>query len=83
MGRHFIIIIDHQPLKYHLDKKFTAPSQCTWLVELIVYDYEIEYKLGNVNIVADALSRINSIDATIHAISSVSFDVLDRIKTTW
>ena len=83
MGRHFIIKIDHQPLKYLLDQKLTIPSQFTWLAKLMAYDYEIQYKHGKVNTVADALPRMSTLEVTLQAICSVSTDMRDRIKSTW
>ena len=77
MGRHFIIKTDHQPLKYLLDHKLTNPSQHTWLAKLLAYDYEIQYKQGKGNIVADALSRVYSTNVSLHAISSIASDVMD------
>ena len=58
--RHFIIKTDHQPLKYLLEQKVVTPSQHVWLAQLMAYDFEIMYKKGSENRVADALSRVPS-----------------------
>jgi hypothetical protein len=44
------------------------------------FDFTIEYKPGHTNIVADALSRRDTPDAQLHALSSPSFELLEDIK---
>lgn len=39
---HFIIKIDHQPLKYIIKQKIFTSSQYMWLAKLMPYDYEIQ-----------------------------------------
>ncbi|GJX17947.1 putative mitochondrial protein, partial [Tanacetum coccineum] len=56
---HFKIRTDHFSLKYLLDQKLTTPFQLKWIPKLLGYDYEIVYKRGVDNVVADALSRVN------------------------
>ena len=58
LGRHFIIRPDHFSLKYFMEQKITSSFQSKWLGKLIGYDYEICYKKGEDNMVADGLSRI-------------------------
>ena len=72
VGRHFIIRTDHQPLKYLLEQKVSTPSQHTWLAQLMAYDFEIVYKKGAENRVADALSRVPSQEISCMALSSIS-----------
>ncbi|GJZ49966.1 transposon ty3-I gag-pol polyprotein [Tanacetum coccineum] len=60
LDRHFNIKTDHFSLKYLLDQRFTTPFQAKWLPKLLGYDYEISYKKGSENHVADALSRISN-----------------------
>lgn len=57
-GHHFIIKTDHQSLKYLLEQKLTTLMQQKWLAKLMGLDYEIVYKKGKENVVADALSRL-------------------------
>lgn len=57
MGRHFIIKTNHFSLKNLLDRKITTSMQQKWLTKLMGYDYEIYFKSGQDNKVADALSR--------------------------
>lgn len=58
LGSKFIIRTDQKSLKILLDQTISTTAQQRWLVKLLGYDYEIEYKRGKENYVADALSRI-------------------------
>lgn len=57
LGRHFKICTDHFSLKYLLEQCIPTPMQHKWLTKLIGYDFEISYRSGKENNVADALSR--------------------------
>lgn len=65
------IYTDHQPLTYALSNRNTNYKLKRWKSILEEYNYEIKYKPGSTNIVADALSRppqqINSLTATLHS----------------
>ena len=82
-GRHFVIRTDHHSLKYLLQQRITFPGQHTWLTKLMGYDYEINYKKGRENVVADALSRVNSSELMFMAISTISSDLMQQIQSTW
>ncbi|XP_070682337.1 uncharacterized protein [Malus domestica] len=56
-GRHFIIKTDHNSLKYFLSQRTNTPFQQKWVSKLLGFDYEVQYRHGKENIVADALSR--------------------------
>ena len=57
MGRHFKVKIDHDSLKYFLEQWLLSEEQQKWVTKMLGYDFEIVYKKGKENIVADALSR--------------------------
>ena len=57
LGHHFIIKTDHYSLRFLLEQRITTPLQQKWLTKLMGMDYEIHYKRGKENLVADALSR--------------------------
>nr|CAD1820600.1 unnamed protein product [Ananas comosus var. bracteatus] len=57
LGRHFIIYTDHRSLKYLMEQRVSSEMQQKWTAKLLGYDYEIRYKKGVDNSVADALSR--------------------------
>ncbi|GJZ17305.1 retrotransposable element Tf2 [Tanacetum coccineum] len=60
LDRHFKIKTDHFSLKYLMGQRLTTPFQTKWLPKLLGFDYEISYKSGSKNVVANALSRISS-----------------------
>lgn len=61
-GRKFTLITDHQPLQFIFGKNkgipVTAAARITrWSLILAAYDYDIQYKKGNLISNADGLSR--------------------------
>ncbi|KAL0283697.1 UNVERIFIED_CONTAM: Retrovirus-related Pol polyprotein from transposon.6 [Sesamum angustifolium] len=56
-GEKFQIFTDHKSLKYILMQKELNLRQRKWIELLKDCDYTIDYHLGKVNMVADALSR--------------------------
>ncbi|KAA8540776.1 hypothetical protein F0562_024305 [Nyssa sinensis] len=57
LGRRFFIQTDQRSLKYFLEQPVATPEQQKWVAKLLGYDYEIVYRPGRENSVADALSR--------------------------
>ncbi|KAK7099404.1 hypothetical protein V1264_003547 [Littorina saxatilis] len=57
-GRHFVLEIDHQPLKC-LQRNPTNPRLLRWSLQLQPYSFTINYIPGKDNLGADYLSRIN------------------------
>lgn len=57
MGRHFIIKTDQKSLKFLTEQRLFSDEQFKWAVKLVGLDFEIQYKPGTENSVADALSR--------------------------
>ena len=57
LGKRFQIKTDHQSLKYFLEQCISSQEQQKWVTKLFGYDYEIIYKTGKDNVVADALSQ--------------------------
>lgn len=77
IGQHFIIRTNHQSLKHLLEKKLTTPMQHKWLSKLWGLDYEIHYKQGADNRVADALSRRG------HWQEQGSLTIISSVKPDW
>nr|GFC13222.1 reverse transcriptase [Tanacetum cinerariifolium] len=74
----------HFNLKYLLNQKLTTPFQFKWLSKLLGYDYEIVYKKGSGNMVADALSRMDSSGELLQIfVSSVLSGVWNKVKDSW
>ena len=56
-GRKFVLYTDHKPLTYGLNLNHPNSKLVRWRLSLEEYDYEIRYRPGKQNTVADALSR--------------------------
>ncbi|KAM0002561.1 putative nucleotidyltransferase, Ribonuclease H [Helianthus debilis subsp. tardiflorus] len=78
LGRKFNIFTDQRSLKHLLSQVVQTPEQYRWATKLLGYDFEIFYKPGKDNRVADALSRID--EPTVFAISSTSPKWVDMLK---
>jgi transposase InsO family protein len=82
-GRHFHIRTDHISLKYLLHQKMTTPAQHLWVVKLLGYDYDIEYKQGRENVPADALSKITSQELFVLTTSTISTSLMEEIRSSY
>nr|XP_027108798.1 uncharacterized protein LOC113728610 [Coffea arabica] len=82
VGYHFIIKTDHQSLRYLLDQKLTTALQHKWFTKLLGLDYEIQYKKGVENKVADALSRLYE-KGQPHITTTGSCLALTTVKPNW
>ena len=57
LGQKFVIQTDQRRLKFLLEHKIATPKQQKWMAKLMGHDYDIMYKPGHQNNVADALSQ--------------------------
>ncbi|CAJ2661553.1 unnamed protein product [Trifolium pratense] len=57
LGRHFQVHTDQKSLKHITEQKTMGEDQQKWIAKLIGFDFEVKYKPGKENSVADALSR--------------------------
>ena len=81
-GRHFTVRTDHYSLKFLLDQRLATIPQHHWVGKLLGFDFEVEYKSGAQNVVADALSRRDTEDSTgaVLALSAPEFDFIDMLR---
>ena len=56
-GRHFVVITDHKALVSFLHSRVLNRRLHGWMLQLLEYDFTIQYRPGNMNQDADALSR--------------------------
>ena len=59
MGRHFKVKTDHDSPKHFLEKRLSSEEQKKSVTKMLAYDFEIIYKKGKLNVVADSFSRRN------------------------
>lgn len=83
LDRHFVIKTDQQSLKHLLENRLATPFQQKWLSKLLGFDYEINYKKGVDNKVADALSRVTHAELLQMAVLSIHSDLYELIKGSW
>jgi transposase InsO family protein len=53
----FVVRTDHNNLRYFSTKRKLSERQARWSLALSQYNYQLEYKPGSLNALADALSR--------------------------
>jgi len=84
MGRHFKVKTDHDSLKYFLEQRLSSEEQQKWLTKMLGYDFEIIYKKGKQNVVADALSRkVEDVEALLCAFSIIQPDWINEAREEW
>jgi hypothetical protein len=79
LGKCFQIKTDHQSLKYFLEQRISSPEQQKWVTKIFGYDYEIIYKKGKDNVVADALSRKYEEEGSLFSLSFIVPDWLQAM----
>ena len=80
---HFIIKTDQRSLKYLLEQRLNTPIQQQWLPKLLEFDYEIQYKQGKENLVADALSRMEGTEVLHMALTVAECDLMKDIQASY
>jgi len=67
MSREFVVHTDHLSLKYLKGQGKLSKRHATWMEFIESFPYNIQYKQGKENVVADALSRRYSLISTLSA----------------
>src|SRR5258708_17965424 len=80
LGNKFVIITDHRSLQYLSTQDKLSARQTRWSEYLQQFDFEIKYRPGKDNTVADGLSRRP--DHQVSTISESSPNVTDQLVDT-
>ncbi|GMJ04990.1 hypothetical protein HRI_004168200 [Hibiscus trionum] len=84
IGRHFIIRTDHQSLKFLTENQAITPFQQKWVIKMMGYDYELQYRKGCNNIVVDVLSRRPEVGSLMTmGVSKITTDLMERVIASW
>jgi hypothetical protein len=83
LGQRFQIKTDYQSLKYFLEQCISSLEQHKCVIKLFGYDYEINYKKGKDNVVADALSRKYEEEGSLFSLSFIVPDWLQVVCQEW
>jgi hypothetical protein len=84
IGRNFKAKTDHDSLKYFLEQRLSSEEQQKWVTKILSYDFEIVYKKGKQNVVADALSRKDEdVEALLYVISIIQPDWIIVERDEW
>ena len=84
MRRHLKVKTDHDSLKYFLEQRLSSKEQQKWVTKMLGYDFEIIYKKGKQNVVADPLSRKDEdVESFLCAISIIQPDWINEARDEW
>jgi hypothetical protein len=84
IGRNFKVKTDHDSIKYFLEQRLSSKEQQKWVTKILGYDFEIIYKKGKQNVVADALSRKDEdVEAFLCAISIIQPNWIIEARDEW
>ena len=76
--------MDHDSLKYFLEKSLSLEEQKKWVTNMLGYDFDIIYRNSKQNFVADALSRKDEdVEALLCAISIIQPDWINEARGEW
>jgi hypothetical protein len=79
-GCTFVIKTNHYSLNFLIDQRLPTIPQYHWASKLLGFNFQVEYKPGETNVVADALSHHDTESATTMAILSPSFQLFDNLR---
>ena len=68
----------------NMEQILSSEEKQIWVTKMLDYDFEIIYKKGKLNVVADALSRTNEeVEAFLCAISIIQPDWITEARDEW
>jgi len=79
-GKAFVIKTNHFSLKYLMEQKITTAFQGKWLSKLMGFDYEICYRKGKENVVANGLFKVSAAQLLALTMSDVNSELLEHVK---
>ncbi|CAJ2641599.1 unnamed protein product [Trifolium pratense] len=83
LGRKFIIHTDQRSLRELMTQIIQTPEQQFYLAKLLGYSYEIIYKPGAQNRVADALSRVHENPSQCQTITIPHWDFIQQLRQSF
>jgi hypothetical protein len=85
LGNRFTVITDHRSLQYIQTQDKLSARQTRWSEFLQQFDYEIRYRAGKDNAVADGLSRRpdHQLSALNQSSATINTELLDTIKSEY
>ena len=79
-----IVPKDWDSLKYFLEQRLSSEEKQKWVTKMLGYDFEIIFKKGKQNVVADARSRKDEdVEALLCAISIIQPDWINEAREEW
>lgn len=66
-----------------MENRLATPFQQKWLSKLLGFDYEINYKKGTENKVADAFSRVTNAELLQLVVTSIHSSLYETIQESW
>jgi len=78
IGQHFTIITNQKSLNTFIAQTIQTPEQQKWTAKLQRYDFQIVYRPGKDNTVADTISRMDQ--ETTHILLAVSSPIPQLIQ---
>lgn len=83
LRRPFQIKTNHHNVKYFLEQRILSPIQQKWVIEMLVYDYEIIYKKGKKNVVSSALSTKYEEEVSLFSLFFTLVNWVDEVCNEW
>jgi hypothetical protein len=82
-GQKFKIVTDHQALVHFNTQPKMSRHQARWLELMQEFDYELIYKPGTTNRVADPLSRPPAVEVNVISVMNLPQTLVDKYKASY